>query len=368
MAELVQNSLDAGARHVTVTRQRRRGEVALSILDDGKGVFPDLAREEALERIATNVGHSFKLNLSPAQRQQEMTLGKYGIGILGFWSLGKELEMRSRVGGSEVWSLRLVRDEEDAEVLKLPQRRIAFPGETWTEVLIRGVDPGVARLVTARRLGDYLASELRGQLLDRKVKLRMVDKLAQNRAVKDFLVRPQRFHGRRIPGLDEIPVPGHSPARLEIYYVGEAGGERRGAVALTCGGTRVGDDLSAIEGGALDHAPWSLGALEGVVEFRDREVAPATRRGFTPGPAADALFAALAAVEPALNDFLARVREERQEEEEESLAREIRRVFRPLAKRLPQYDFFDIAGESREKLERPRSDGARLGRAGEGEE
>ena len=43
-----------------------------TVIDDGQGVFPDLDRPAALERIATNVGHSFKRNLSPAQRQQQM--------------------------------------------------------------------------------------------------------------------------------------------------------------------------------------------------------------------------------------------------------------------------------------------------------
>src|SRR3990172_7424939 len=134
VAELVQNSCDAEARTIVVTRQRRRGEVILSECDDGHGVFPDLDRPEALRRIATNIGHSLKRNLSPAERQQQMMLGKYGIGILGFWCVGRELEMRTRVNGSEVWQLRLVRDEPVAEVRRLRQPRIPFEGETWTDV------------------------------------------------------------------------------------------------------------------------------------------------------------------------------------------------------------------------------------------
>jgi HSP90 family molecular chaperone len=102
LAELVQNSLDADAAQVIVSRQRRRGEIILSVLDNGRGIFPELPRPDALERIATNIGHSFKRNLSVAERQRQMLLGKYGIGILGFWCVGQELEIRSRVAGSEV--------------------------------------------------------------------------------------------------------------------------------------------------------------------------------------------------------------------------------------------------------------------------
>src|SRR5262245_45268524 len=174
MAELVQNSLDAGAAGITVTRLRRQGSAAISILDNGSGVFPDLERREALNKIATNIGHSFKRGLSAEERRRQMMLGKYGIGILGFWSLGEELEMRTRVAGSEVWALRLFRDRETAELHRLPQARIPFTEETWTELVIRGVHPAANRQVVGRRLGDYLASELRGQLLERKVKLRII--------------------------------------------------------------------------------------------------------------------------------------------------------------------------------------------------
>ena len=119
MAELVQNSLDAGARNITVIRRRRRGEIAISVFDDGSGVFPDMGRPEALEHIATNIGHSFKRNLSALQRQQQMMLGKYGIGILGFWCVGRQLDMRTRVDESDVWILRLERDQPNAEVAKV---------------------------------------------------------------------------------------------------------------------------------------------------------------------------------------------------------------------------------------------------------
>jgi len=42
LAELVQNSLDARARTVTITRVRERGLATLRILDDGEGLIPEL--------------------------------------------------------------------------------------------------------------------------------------------------------------------------------------------------------------------------------------------------------------------------------------------------------------------------------------
>ena len=364
LAELVQNSLDAGARSISVTRMRRRRQVAISILDDGQGIFPELERPEALERIATNVGHSFKRDLSPAERQREMQLGKYGIGLLGFWAVGEEMEMRSRVRGSEVWALRLVRDEPSAQVRKLTQGRIPFAKDTFTEVLIRGVDAGASRQLSGRRLGDYLASELRGQLLSRNVKLRMMDRVATGKALKDFLVVPQRFQGRRIGKLHEVPVPGYTPMRIELYLIDEQE-ERRGAVSLACGGTVVADDMASCAAYDVDGALWAGGRVEGIVDFLDLEVAPSTRRGFVPGAAADAFFEALKGVEAELREIIAADSERRRAEEEEDVAREIRKVFRPLARSLPQYDFFNIRRDSRSSppASPEEEDGARLGKA-----
>ena len=68
MAELVQNSLDAGATRVQIHRKRIRKAVALVIRDDGEGVLPNMDRVDALNHLATNIGHSRKMGLDLAQR------------------------------------------------------------------------------------------------------------------------------------------------------------------------------------------------------------------------------------------------------------------------------------------------------------
>jgi hypothetical protein len=140
-------------------------------------------------------------------------------------------------------------------------------------------------------------------------------------------------------------VPGFPPARAELFLI-DAGEERRGAVRLTCGGALVVPDLAGLEGD-LDLPPWSLGVLEGEVEFPALEVAPATRRGFVAGPASEAILAAIRTLEPDLLAAIDAERLRRAEEEDEDVAQEIRKVFRPLPKALPQYDFFEIAADGR---------------------
>jgi HSP90 family molecular chaperone len=119
LAELVQNSLDAGAARIQIVRARERGAPTLHIIDNGSGVLPEMMREEGRGYIATHIGHSRKRNLTLEQRRELMLQGKYGIGPLGFWSIGTHFEMRSQVNDSEPWVLRLTEDEPRFQIERL---------------------------------------------------------------------------------------------------------------------------------------------------------------------------------------------------------------------------------------------------------
>lgn len=345
VAELVQNSLDAGAAHVRVTWASHKGRRSVSVWDDGRGVFPEMGREEALRRIATSLGASHKARLTAAQRHEQLTLGKYGIGLLGFWSVGTWMEIRSRVEGSDVWALRLREEGREGEVLRVRSGRlVAEP--TFTEVVVTDVHDAAEPQIKPKRLAAYLAGELRGQLLQRDVRLEIHDRVGRGRAAKRLVVRPQKYRGTPVEGLTELPVAGFATARVELYLVPD-GDERRGQVSLACGGTTVLDDLAWIDGIADPREPWSLGRFEGVIDFPDLDVAPTTRRGFVPNSAALALREALPPVEARLREVLARDEERRRAERDADVARDLRRMFRALPRALPHYDLPAVRSETR---------------------
>ncbi len=225
LAELVQNSLDAGASTVRITRQRIKGVPCLRIWDDGDGVIPEFARADALVYIATNIGHSRKRNLSVQERHALMTQGQYGIGLLGFWSLGERLEMRSSVPGQQ--PMRLILHANDPRYEIEPLRGRLLLDERWTEIVVMGIKPSAQSILSARRAADYLAAELRGQLLSRNVTLLYEDHQSRGRAPKALTIRPRRFLGERLPGFDHVDVPGHAPIRLELYVRGTRRGRRQ---------------------------------------------------------------------------------------------------------------------------------------------
>src|SRR3954470_3027126 len=269
VAELVQNSLDANARRVAIERRRVRRAPALVIRDDGEGIVPELSREAALRVIATNIGHSRKRGLSPRERHDEIVAGKYGIGLLGFWSVGHRMEIRSRVGGGDVWVLRMVEEQERAELLR---DRMAFESaDTFTEVVISEMHESAQRLLTGRRLNDYLASELRGMLLATGAALEIRDGLARGLAERTFTVVPRRFVGERLALPEIAPVDGSPPARIELYL---ARGGDRATVEVSCAGTLVADDAAELRGEGLDRSPWAGRGLTGLIEFPAFQIPP----------------------------------------------------------------------------------------------
>lgn len=359
VAELVQNSLDAGASHVEVHRRRVRRELCLVVRDDGEGVLPELDREAALRHLATHVGHSGKLGLDPAERARRVVAGKYGVGLLGFWSIGRSLELRTRVAGSRLLALRLEEDSPRAEIVDLPLPTDA--PETYTEVAVVGVHDAAKRALGGRRLCDYLAAELRGQLLAREVRLLVHDRIARGLAQKRFEVTPRRFQGERLELPDAIPVPSFEPIRVELYLaVGEPP-----AIQVACAGTLVADDLAELRALGLDTPPWTGRGVSGVLDFPSFNVPPGTRRGVAPDRAAAAFVTAMGELEPLVTAELDRLEGERRAARDRDVAQELRRALRGLRRRLPHYDLpivdgggHDEGGGAGERLRGGESPGA----------
>jgi hypothetical protein len=340
LAELVQNSLDASARTVTVTRLRQRAVTTLRVLDDGEGVIPDLARPEALAHIATHIGHSRKRNLTPEQRRELLLQGQYGIGLLGFWSIGAELEVRSQLGGGEPWVLRMWEEKPNFEVAPL-RGRLGLAG-TWTEVIVRRLHRPALAALTGRRIGDYLAAELRGQLLERGVTVTIHDRMARGLAQKVRRVEPVRFCGERLPLAPLVLVGGHGPIRVELYLVPEGG--TPGQVSIACGGTVVYDDLGQVLHGRFDRAPWNAGRLVGLLDFPDFAVAPGSRRGVLADDAAETFARVVETeIEPAVCQALTDDARRRSVALEADLVQKLERTFRDLSREAPEYDFLAVA-------------------------
>ncbi|MEP6654691.1 MAG: ATP-binding protein [Myxococcales bacterium] len=340
IAEFVQNSIDAKARRVRLERRRVRRAPVLAVRDDGEGVLPDLSREDALRAIATNIGCSRKRSLTPLERHAQVVAGKYGIGLLGFWSVGRSMDIRSRVAGSEVFVLRLREDEERADIFRDTMAMDEEP--TFTEIVITGVHDSAARVLSPRRLVEYLGAELRGTLLASGAEVTILDGLARGTAPRHFTVVPRRYTGEPLNVPSTVPVPGYSAIRVELYC---ARGAEAPAVELACAGTLVADDLQSLAFLGLAEPPWIGRGLSGLIDFADFLVPPGTRRGVVPDAAAEGFAVAMRQLAPAVTAELDRMDRERGSATTRQVMTDLRRAFRGLRERLPQYELPPIQGE-----------------------
>src|ERR1700722_17414699 len=92
IAEFVENSIDAHAKTITITRGREHGAHHLSIKDDGDGVPRDADGLPDFKRVATHICDSIKRHLK-ADGSGTGLQGEFGIGLLSFWTVGERLTM-----------------------------------------------------------------------------------------------------------------------------------------------------------------------------------------------------------------------------------------------------------------------------------
>ncbi|HWY70206.1 MAG TPA: ATP-binding protein, partial [Terriglobales bacterium] len=94
IAELVENSIDAHAKTIAITRGREHDEHYLTVKDDGDGVPRDANGLPDFKYVATHICDSVKRRLK-ADGAGLGLQGEFGIGLLSFWTVGDTLTMTS---------------------------------------------------------------------------------------------------------------------------------------------------------------------------------------------------------------------------------------------------------------------------------
>ena len=347
IAEFVENSIDAHAKTITMTRGREHGEHYLSIKDDGDGVPRDEEGRPNFKYVATHIGDSIKRRLK-AEGSANGIQGEFGIGLLSFWTVGDQLTMIST--GSDQRSYQMTMSKGDPGYTVSP-RRVLF-AERGTELRISPLLEGI-RTLSGEKIQWYLASELRDRIRNAKVRVTVIDKLAR----KQYEVEPRAYEGRLLHQLPAVRTA-FGDAYAELYLAEPAESCR---VALTRAGTRVIDDLATLSG--LEHAPWSSRYLQGLVDVPFLNLTPGTRSGIIHDERYAALLQAIQPLEAHLQALIeAQERAEEEQASQQSL-RAIQRAFREALLALPpeEYDWFDIQARARNESGLSRPGGGEVG-------
>jgi hypothetical protein len=328
IAEFVENSIDAHAQNIVITRGREHGEHYLKVTDDGDGLPRGPNGLPDFKYVATHICDSIKRHLKSNGGGSGIQ-GEFGIGLLSFWTVGDTLSMTSKGADQRAYQMTMRRGDPRYAV---SARRALF-AEQGTELRISPLLEGI-RTLSGEKIQWYLASELRDRIRGGQLRVTVVDRLAR----KQYQVEPRQFEGRL---LHQLPAVRSSfgEAYAELYLTEPAEDSR---VALTRGGTRVIADISTLPG--LERSPWKSRYIQGLVDVPYINLTPGTRSGIVHDELYAAFVDSLAKLEAHLTDLIdAQQRAEEEQANRESL-RAIQRAFREAMLILPreEYDWFDI--------------------------
>lgn len=332
IAELVENSIDAHAKTIAITRGREHGEHYLTVRDDGDGVPRDPNGLPDFKYVATHICDSVKRRLK-ADGAGLGLQGEFGIGLLSFWTVGDTLTMTSTSADERVYQM--VMSKGDPRYVVKP-RRVLF-SERGTELKIKPLLEGI-RGLSGEKIQWYLASELRDRIRNTQVRVTVIDKLAR----KQYQVEPRQFEGRLLHQLPTVRSP-FGEAYGELYLT-EPDEDCR--VALTRDGTRVIADIGTLPG--LERSPWSSRYLQGLIDVPYLNLTPGTRSGIVHDERYGAFVEALVPLEAHLNGLIEAQRRAEEEQANRESLRAIQRAFREAMLVLPreEYDWFDIQSRS----------------------
>jgi hypothetical protein len=351
VAEFVENSIDAGARQINITRGRERGEHYLTVIDDGQGIPRDDKGIPDFRYVGTHICDSVKRRLKA--NGAEGIQGEFGIGLLSFWTVGQELTMTCAGADGKTYQMHMAKGDPSYTV---STRRTLFP-DGGTELKIKPLLPGIRQL-SGEKIQWYLASELRDRIRHSGVRINVVDRQTR----KAYEVQPREFGGRLIHAL---PAP-RSPlgeVYLELYLDDP---KQQAGVGLYRAGTRVLEHLSELE--EFQRPPWTEASLQGIVDVPFLNLTPGTRTGVVRDHAYSEFCTAM---EPIAETVNALVEEQRKAEEERAsrqTLRTIQKAFREALLTLPpeEYDWFDIREHGTDGRSRPNAGVAGIVTAGKG--
>jgi len=328
LSELIENSIDAKAKNIEIIRHRKKGEMEITIKDDGEGVKPGRDNNSDMDRVATSICDSFKKKLSELEKKSIQ--GEFAIGLLGFAAISENFEMISRTAISHktaFLNLKFGSLEYESGFLR---KNLEISG---TEVRLYPVHRSISNRLTAEKLRKYLGEELGERIRKTKVKILIKNNVGQKRELE---VKPLDYVGYKIKNIDKVKTQdGNIIFKLFISQQGE-----EGKVSIYRRGTKVIDDVTEIQ--ELDYNPWNNPLLKGMIDSRFINVPPGTRKGIVPDIKLQYLIDATKSIESIVINEI----KEAEERKEKALSRDVlktlRDAFSEVIQELPEdYSWFN---------------------------
>ncbi|KPK35003.1 MAG: hypothetical protein AMK70_06225 [Nitrospira bacterium SG8_35_1] len=334
IAEFVENSIDAGAKNITIIRGKEKGQSFIRIIDDGAGIQQDEQGMPNFKYVATHICDSIKRHL---KKEGAVGIqGEFGIGLLSFWTVGEELSIVSSAQDGRSYEMQMIKGDPGYSI----RQRRTLLSTSGTELTVASLLPAV-RNMNGEKIQRYLASELRDRIRNAAITIKITDRTAR----KEMLVEPREFSGRLLHRLPMI-----SSDKGEVYtelYLNEASSENR--VGLYRAGTRVLQSMTELD--TFGHEPWTSGWLEGIIDVPFLNLTPGTRSGVIHDDNLSHLSTLLEPLEERLIEIIAEQRKAEEERASRKILKSVQNALKEAILLLPkdEYDWFDIHVNSMKK-------------------
>jgi len=335
VAEFVENSIDAKARHIHITRGKRDGEFYLRVTDDGEGIPRNDDGLPDFHYVATHICDSIKRRLK--EEGADGLQGEFGIGLLSFWTVGQNLTMTSSGADGNTYEMTM---EKGSQSYTFRKKRVLLPIK-GTDMEVYPILPGL-RGLTGDKIQRYLSSELRDRIKESDVDVRVFDRTSR----LNYRVEPREYSGQLLRNIEPIQTE-TGDIYLELYLNEPASSNR---IGLFRRGTRVLPDITGLD--YFQKEPWTEGYLQGIIEAPFLNLTPGTRQGIIHDAGYDTFCRALGDVEEQLREIIAEQRKAEEERSSRQILRKVQRALKEAFMRLPEeeYDWFDIqASKSRKR-------------------
>jgi len=318
--EFVSNAADeyaqAGRRggRIRIVLQRRGRHPVIAIEDHGRGMTADRLRE-----VARNLFRSTKAG-------DRRTIGEKAIGILAFQQLGGRCDIVPRPETSaQTVAIRLRRGQAVAE-LDPDERRRPRP-EAGTTVYIGDLDPDALRVLTLRKLVDYLRRRRSVALARGDYQIEVIE------GRRSEIVSPEEPDGIRL----DLPARRTAWGQIEFALYASPRSDRHRRVAVVgTGGTTIIDDLAEIE--EFDGPPWSSDQIAGRIALDALKQTTGRRAVLRDREAFPIFVEAVRSIEPVVRHMIERLAREVDISVSERLSEEVRRIFGRVLKELADID------------------------------
>ncbi|OPX29308.1 MAG: hypothetical protein B1H08_04120 [Candidatus Omnitrophica bacterium 4484_171] len=327
IAELVENSIDAQAKHISVIRGKEKGKPYLKVIDDGFGIPQNDEGVPDFKYVATHICDSLKRRLK--EEGIRNIQGEFGIGLLSFWTVGHKLIMISSGKDGRSYQMEMEKGKP-GYTIRQRLRLIPFRG---TQLVITPLLAGI-RSLNGEKIQRYLASELRDRIRHSGVKIRIIDRTSH----AEFDVKPRRYSGQLLHNLPKITT-----SLGDVYvelYLNEKSPENY--ISLFRWGTRVLPSITVLDEFQVE--PWTSGYFQGIIDAPFLHITPGTRGGIIHDECFGMLCEALAPLKKHLEDIAAEQNKAEEERMSRNILRSVQKAFREAIRALPpeEYDWFNV--------------------------